>query len=112
MDTPMEYRADAPEAHGYEDATEQLLGMRYQIQMMMEHSSPEDIIDMLLILSNICEFRATMSAPSKPMMEWYGMVKELTRGALAVLDKVKDGARPDIKLENQLLYWPNFDQTH
>jgi hypothetical protein len=112
MDTQMEYRQDTPEQHGFTSEQEEYVGMREQIQDIMEHSCPEDVIDMLLILANICDYRSLMSEPDGKTASWYTMTKYMLRNILSVADRIPSGPRPNFKLENQSLYWPDTEQTH
>ena len=108
----MEYRQDTPEQHGYENDSEELMGTRDQVQQLMSHSDPEYICDMLLVLANICEHRCLMTGPGFEIAKWYSAVQSLARFALRTLDTIPNGPRPSIKLENQMLYWPDFEKMH
>lgn len=112
MVAPMEYRQDSPESHGYENESDEYESTRQQIQVMMQHSSPDDVSDMLVVLSNICEYRALMAAPDVKTSAWYSAVQALCRSSLRALDSIPDGPRPNIKLENQSLYWPDVEKLH
>ncbi len=112
MVAQMEYRQDTPQSHGYENESDEYEDTRQQIQMLVSHSSPDEVCDMLLVLSNICEYRALMANPDPKTQTWYTAVQELCREMLSVLDSIPDGPRPNIKLENHSLYWPDSNKTH
>lgn len=112
MNISPEYRYDSPESQGFENEQEEYHTMREQVQDLMYHSEPEDVADMLLILANVCEYRAMVSGGNEMKSLWYTIVQELTRGALDVVGSIKSGPRPDYKLENKGLYWPEPNQTH
>jgi len=108
----MEYRQEPASAHGYDNEQDEYLGMRQHIQMMMENSQPANICDMLLILANICDYRALGAASSQPVSDWYNNMSAICRGSMIALERLEPSARPNIKLENQMLYWPEFEVSH
>jgi hypothetical protein len=108
----MEYRQESHERHGYESEADEYEGMRNYIQTLMGNSGPDEVIDMFVVLANVCDYRAMATLADKQTSGWYRMVELMCREAVKVLANVPNGPRPNIKLENAGLYWPDIEQSH
>lgn len=75
--------------------------MREYAQNVMESSDPNDVMDTLLMLANVCEMRA-LTDPAHN--EWWGNASQCVRAILLMLNGPH--ALPNAKLENPMLYFP------
>jgi hypothetical protein len=107
----MEYRATTPSDNGFDNEHEELEAMRDYIQTMMIRSSPNDLLDSLLIVVNICELRKDLSLDKK-LSAWYATTGKVFRDALDRVAIKRAEFRPQEKFENPVLYFPAQDQFH
>lgn len=107
----MEYRQTTPEDNGFDNADEEREAMHDYIQVMMSKSGPDDLLDAALILTNICEHRALAYAHNPRMHSWYTLCGYLMRNNLRILSSLP-GFKPQVKLEDPLLYYPTPTTFH
>ena len=106
----MEYRSTTPEENGYDNETEEDNGLREFVQSTLYRTGPNDMLDELLVLANICELRALLSTHAPALTEWYATVSVLLRETLEALCKGK--FKPLDKLERQDFYFPDTENVH
>jgi hypothetical protein len=103
----MLYRVSQAAESGFADAAEEFEAMRDHAQEMMTTADQNDIMDTLVMLANVCEFRA-LSAPTTPEQAiWWSNAAALARAMLHMLNGPR--AAPNAKLENPMLYFPDVD---
>jgi hypothetical protein len=101
----MEYRQTTPAQNGFDTEAQMLWAQRQQIQNTMEASGPNELLDTLLIVANVCEERTLVCSPK--LSEWYMAVGGMIRSVLEVA--TSSTARPDASLENPELYFPDVE---
>ncbi len=106
----MEYRTTVPDDH--EDADDEFAGMSDYVHELMGQSSSVDIMDTLLIITNICETRAILHAPDRSASVWYTNLGNHIRDLLGRVTVESEFALPNAALENPLLYYPVPETTH
>ena len=104
----MEYRCPKCADSGFDDAHEEYAAMRNFAQNILARTNANDIMDTLLVMANVCETRALFSTANPEFAEWYGKTANMLRAVLVILNRLNDDARPNIKLENPLLYLPDI----
>lgn len=102
----MEYRLTPPTDEGFVNEEDEYLAMRDYVSNMMESSDPEGVADVILSLANVCEMQALTNGTRQ---EWYAAAGMLLRECLVALNAPY--ARPNIKLQNQMLYFPEPKDT-
>jgi hypothetical protein len=103
----MEYRTVRPAEHGFTNETEQSFAQRDSIQQTMNWSGPDELLDSLLVITNVCEQRALID----PAGHWYRLLAGMLRCTLEVMTK-RGAPRPDASLENPELYFPDMENIH
>lgn len=105
----MEYRHLTHAQRGYESEEDELADMREHVQSLMFNTEPEDIVDGLLIVANVCENRALICLiPERK--RWYERTARMLRGLLDILSK--GDPKPFSKYEQQYLYYPHTEIMH
>ena len=101
----MEYRTTDPEDDEFDDE-EVFDALQEQAHEMMYHCDADNIVDTLLMLSNVCDTRKILRGADRRSAEWYG---KLSSGLRELLEKLTadDYALPDVKIEDPLLYFPD-----
>lgn len=108
----MDYRSTSPTDNGFDGEEDEFDAMHDFVQTLMERSGPNDLLDSLLMIANISETRAlNLSAHNKGLSTWYQKMSVLMRGALELMNE-PNGAKPQAKLENPMLYYPNPMHSH
>lgn len=106
----MEYRSSDPQRFGFDDEREAVNALHGYVQGVMARTDPDDIMDTLVMMANICEIRSVLSA-SPELRTWYANAQKFTRAMLRHMGET-DIARPDVGLENPTLYYPESTHTH
>ena len=106
----MNYRTSELSDNGFENEGDEFVSMRDSMQLAMEHMTLDDICDNLLTLAKIAEFRSSLLSDDTPLKTFYLRVSAGVRMVLE-LNGVEDPA-PNIKLENELLYFPDTERSH
>ena len=101
-----DYRESNPLEEGFISDQDEFEAMRDFAQHMLHMTDPNDILDTLLLIANVCETRA-MGANSVPdIAEWYQKVAILIRVSVDSLQTTF--ALPNAKIENPALYFPDI----
>lgn len=108
----MEYRRVPPAENGFENVDEQLTALRGGVQHTMYTTGPNELLDLLVVIANICEQRTLIYKNHKELSGWYNLLGLLTRGSLELTTTMKDGPRPQIDLEDPSLYFPDVEHIH
>jgi len=107
----MLYRTPDSDEFGFEDEYDELEAMRDFVQNVSETTTPGNMMDTLVVLANICEYRALMySMTDAKTAKWYRRAMFAFRIILEEL--VDENAQPNIKLEDLGLYFPEPHITH
>lgn len=104
----MEYRVQPPSAMGFETARDEYLAMREYAQRMLTYTDPNDVVDTLLMLTNVCEWRA-IAAGGTPIAPWWSQASDTLRAVIVMLNTPH--SRPNVKLENPMLYFPDVEKV-
>jgi hypothetical protein len=107
----LEYRSPSPEDNGYEDEKDESAHLRGFIQHMMFTSGPDDLLDTLLVITNICELRALL-INDVAVKAWYTDTAKVVRNLLDIACNKRATFKPLDRLENQDLYFPDTGITH
>jgi hypothetical protein len=107
----MEYRTTRPAENGYANEDEQLFATRSSIQQTMYTSGPDELLDDLLVVANVCEHRALLLSGHPTLGTWYLLLGAMLRSTLELSTR-PTGPRPDASLENPALYFPDVEMTH
>jgi hypothetical protein len=107
----MEYRTASFADHGFSSEEDHLTAQREQIQHTMLTTSPDDMLDTVLVLANICETRL-LETQDTPLGQWYEAFGAMLRVVLANAAADKHGPKPQSLLEDPLLYFPDVDYMH
>jgi hypothetical protein len=102
----LEYRDGSPEENGYESEEEEDAHLTGFIRHTMTSSGPNDLLDSLLMITNVCEMRALL-AGSGSLAGWYRDTGTVLRQMLDVLCNSKATYKPLAKLENSEFYFPD-----
>lgn len=105
----MLYRRTTAEEAGFETPEDEYSAMRDYAQHILTDTDPNDVLDTLLIMANVCEQRAILSGASPAISQWYLRVAQVTRAAIMLLNT--PFAAPNAKLENPLLYFPDVEDV-
>lgn len=108
----MQYRTSKPVDDGFDDEDEEQEAMRDYVLTLMNRTGPNDIADTMLIISNICEQRALLNEMNSPLAQWYAAMGKMMRISLDNLTEASSVARPNDKLENPYLYFPDMKLAH
>ena len=108
----MEYRKVPPAENGFETAEDQLNALRVGVQHTMYTTGPNELLDLLVVIANICEQRTLIYKNHKNLSNWYLLLGVLTRGSLELTTHMKDGPRPQLDLEDPRLYFPDVEYLH
>ena len=77
----------------------------------MYTSGPEELLDTLLVVANVCEQRAMFYRDHPTLGSWYNLMSILLRNNLELTGR-SGGPCPDRSLENPELYFPDVEHTH
>jgi hypothetical protein len=104
----MQYRTALPQEKGFDSEEEELVTMRANVQDLMTYAAdPAKLLDSVLVVACVCEQRALAYASIPPLADWYTFTALLLRQALEFITTGDQNTiRPDVKLENPLLYFP------
>ena len=108
----MEYRKVLPADNGFADEESQTIALRRQVQITMGTAGPNELLDLLVVISNVCEQRALVYQEHPQQSIWYRWLGILLRSALELMSHNKLAAKPQIDLENPILYFPDVEQLH
>jgi hypothetical protein len=101
----MEYRSSSPEDENLIDDEEEFATMHHYVQELMMQANEEDVLDTLLILTNVCEARALFNAHNLHKRVWYTQAAVVIRRMLEGMTRLNNYALPNVKLENPELYY-------
>lgn len=106
----MEYRTTQPSDLGFDNDEDVHEALQDYVQGVMTRAEPDDIMDTLVIMSNVADVRAIQSGGNRRL--WYEQLSQMSRSLLAMLHDLNHiKARPDAKLEDPTLYFPEIDGT-
>lgn len=105
---PMLYRMRSAEDAGFESPQEEYDAMREYTQGMIDTYTPHDILDTLVALTNVCEYRALLASLDPSIAEWWQRSAILMRATAEILNS--PSAAPNAKLENPMLYFPDVKE--
>lgn len=108
----MEYRTVTPADNGFEDEADERAALRGFIQDMMQKAGPADLLDTVLVVTNICELRALLHSQDAELHRWYRNTALMLRSALDIVAGKPAHYKPLDKLEDQSFYFPDTDVTH
>lgn len=109
----MEYRQTDHIDEGFDSEDEEFEAMHDYIQGIMHNGTIDHITDSLLINARICEYRGLMhSALAPEQARWYTQVAKVLRHLLDVATKGEGNPKVNSKLENDALYFPEFERRH
>lgn len=77
----------------------------------MQNSGPNELLDSILVVINICESRSLLNRSNKSVADWNDKVALFLRSALDQLAPDADGHCPSATLEDPLLYFPDLETT-
>lgn len=106
-DNPLIYRVSQSAEEGFETSQEEYEAMREYAQNMLASTDPNDIMDTLCMMANACEFRALESGDNPPVSRWWYNAAAVARLGLHLLNGPL--AKPNAKLENPALYFPDVE---
>lgn len=106
MSEPIIYRVSQSADDGFETPQAEYESMRDYAQNMLASTDPNDVMDTLCMLANVCEFRALAASPH-PIANWWAGAASCARASMAALNT--SYAKPNAKLENQALYFPDVE---
>jgi hypothetical protein len=107
----MEYRTVRPAENGFATEADQESAKHDQLQYMMSSSGPDDLLDQLLVVANICEARALFLKEHPKLGPWYNLMGVLLRNALEMTTE-PHGPRADASLENPSLYFTDTEHLN
>jgi hypothetical protein len=110
VDVKLIYRTTVPAEGGFANAEDEREAIYEHIQGLSETAGPDEIMDTLLVMVNICAMRAILYSPNARMSDWYLHVSDTIRKALG--DCTRSFARPNVMLEDATLYYPDSGIAH
>jgi len=105
-DHPVVYRVSQSAEEGFETPQAEYEAMHDYAQNMLVSTDPNDVMDTLCMLANVCEFRALAAFPH-PIASWWFRAASVARASLLALNT--SYAKPNAKIENQALYFPDVE---
>ncbi len=102
----MVYRTVRPADNGYPNEAAQTFAQHDQIQETMYTSGPDELLDTLLVIANVCEQRALVFRSHPAIGDWYDLTGALLRSLLE-MTTYRDGPKADVSLEDPTLYFPD-----
>lgn len=108
----MEYRTTSATDNGFDSEAEEHEALRTFIQNMMDRSGPEDLLDMVLVVVNVCELRALLNSYNPKLHDWYTNTALMLRGALDMVARKNTTFKPLDKLEQAEFYFPETHISH
>jgi hypothetical protein len=108
----MEYRSPSFTDSGFASEAEERVMLYGFIQDMMQKAGPSDLLDTMLVVTNICEVRALLMTEHPELHVWYTNTAMLLRTALDVLAHKHARHKPHDKLEDQSFYFPETGIAH
>lgn len=107
---PQKYRESRPEEMHCDDEQEEFDLMHQLVQHLNQTNGPNDLLDNLLVIANLCEMRSILHTHEPRIKQWYDEFGMNLR--LLLLAMTGDVAKPNKKLENQALYHPEAKVFH
>lgn len=101
----MQYRYTLATDDGFENPQQEYDAMREYAQTVLARTDPDDIMDTIVVMANVCEARSLETNVVPEMAGWYKKTANIMRAVLLILGE--SAARPNVKLENPLLYFPD-----
>lgn len=102
----MNYRISSPEDYGFDDERQERRVIHANIERLQEFDA-ESLLDTLLVLTKICEFRALLDPVQQ---DFYKRLSEDLRVTLSNLEPTDP--LPNIKLEDDFFYYPEPKELH
>jgi hypothetical protein len=110
-ESPIRYRSD-PADDFFDTPEEERAAVREFVQTTSDELSAQSAMDTLLMMAKILELRSQLRNPDSFESKWYSDVSRLVRKVISIASHLgKDAPRPDIKYEDDYLYWPEM-KTH
>lgn len=109
-DVDLDYRTSVPTEDGYENADDEREAIFTYIQGLAENAGPDEMMDTLLVMVNLCAMRAILHGPDRQMSGWYEHVSTTIRKALS--ECTRSFAKPNVLLEDASLYYPDPGIPH
>ena len=108
QESPIRYRSEAPDEF-FDTPEDEYKAVREFVRGMEAEMSAHTALDTILTISKIFEFRGSIHQPDSFTGMWYTDTSRLLRKVISLATHLgEDAPRPDIKYEDDTLYWPDM----
>lgn len=108
----MEYRVSEPKDFECETESEEFDYLHMMVQSIMQNTDKHGVVDLLLILANLCDARSLQLQAESQSAIWYMEMSAQLRTLLRSLPTGQRDALPNLKLENPFLYFDSPGNMH
>lgn len=108
LESPIRYRTEPPD-EDFDTPEDEHRAVCEFVRGMEAEMSAHTALDTILTISKIFEFRGAMHQPDSFTGIWYTDTSRLLRKVISLATHLgEDAPRPDIKYEDDTLYWPDM----